>query len=139
MRRRRLPLREPPSAVPSATRCGGFTLIEILAVLMILGTLAVVAVVHYASLLGESKSRGASTLVAAAQSQLSLEFARRATAGLPLDIESQPVCEWVVITSPEVVATIACAGTLDDTVAITATIDTASSTGNWVSPLFGGS
>ena len=117
----------------------GFTLIEILAVLLLLGILAVTAVVYYASLLNESKSRGAGALVAAAQTQLSLEFSRRATAGLALETPSQSICDWVVISSPEVVTNIVCVGNLTDNVAITATIDGKSFTGSWSSPLAGGS
>ena len=117
----------------------GFTLIEMIAVLVMLGILGVSASVYYGSLLDTSKSSGASALVSAAQSQLSLEFARRATAGLTLDTASQPVCDWVVISSPRVVASIVCVGNLTDDVAITATLDAKSISGSWNSPLAGGS
>ena len=90
-------------------------------------------------MLDASKSRGASALVAAAQSQLSLEFARRATAALPFDTASQSICDWVIISSPDMVANIVCVGNLTDDVAITATIDSKSFSGNWNSPLAGGS
>ena len=137
-RLKQVPMAAVSSRVASGGSCG-FTLIEILAVLILLGILAVVAVVHYASLLDDSKSRGASILVAAAQSQLSLEFARRATAGLTLDTASQAICDWVVISSTEVVTTIVCVGNLTDNVSITATIDSKSFAGSWNSPLAGGS
>lgn len=117
----------------------GFTLIEMIAVLVLLGILSVSAAVYYGSLLDTSKSSGASSLVSAAQSQLSLEFARRATAGLTLDTDSQPVCDWVVVSSPRVIASIVCVGKLTDDVSITATIDSKSFAGSWNSPLAGGS
>ncbi len=117
----------------------GFTLIELVAVFVLLSILSIVAVQSYFSLLDDSKLHGALTLVASAQTQLSLEFARRATAGLALDTDSYPICQWVVIDGAGAAASISCAGSLDEDVVITATIDGKDVVGAWVSPLSSGS
>ncbi|MFU2208827.1 type II secretion system protein [Solidesulfovibrio sp. C21] len=127
-----------PPQSPPATSNAGFTLIEIVCVLVVVGILAVAAVSHYDSLLDESKRRGAQNLVAAAQTQLSLEFARRAVAGLALDADAQNICGWVIIDSPDVAASIHCTGNIGGDVSITANIEAQNVTGNWNSPLAGG-
>uniref|UniRef100_I2Q4Q8 Prepilin-type N-terminal cleavage/methylation domain-containing protein n=1 Tax=Desulfovibrio sp. U5L TaxID=596152 RepID=I2Q4Q8_9BACT len=118
---------------------GGFTLIELIAVFVLLSILSIVAVQSYFPLLNDSRLHGAQTLIASAQTQLSLEFARRATAGLALDTDSQPICQWVVIDGADAAASILCTGNLDENVAITATIDGKDVAGAWVSPVSSGS
>ncbi|MGE4536843.1 MAG: prepilin-type N-terminal cleavage/methylation domain-containing protein [Desulfovibrio sp.] len=116
----------------------GFTLIEIVCVLVVVGIVAVTAITYYGTLLEDSKRRGAQNLVAAAQTQLSLEFARRAVAGLALEADAQNICGWVIIDSPEVAASIHCTGNIGGDVSITANIEEQNVTGNWNSPLAGG-
>lgn len=123
---------------PPARSKAGFTLIEIVCVLVVVGIVAVTAITYYGTLLEDSKRRGAQNLVAAAQTQLSLEFARRAVAGLALDADAQNICGWVIIDSPEVAASIHCTGNISGDVSITANIEEQNVTGNWNSPLAGG-
>jgi len=118
---------------------GGFTLIELIAVLVILGILAVAAIIRYASLQQETRSHGAQNLVAAAQTQLSLDFARRTMAGLPLSTPSQASCNLAISALADSTVSLSCSGTLDGTVTINATIDTVLESGVWTSPLVSGS
>ena len=118
---------------------GGFTLIEVIAVLVLLGILGVAAITSYSSLQNESRRRGAQNLVAAAQSQLTLDFSSRSVAGLPLDTPSQTSCNLAIATASDVNATLTCSGSLNDTVTIDAAIDGVPVSANWSSPLTSGS
>lgn len=125
-------------------RCGrdldsGFTLLEIVAVLVLLGILAVAAIPKYQSLQNDSRLQGARNIVSSAQSQLSLDFSRRIVAGLALAVVSQDACNLVVANVSGVTANLSCNGNLDGTVAIAADIDGVQATGNWTSPVASGS
>jgi prepilin-type N-terminal cleavage/methylation domain-containing protein len=117
----------------------GFTLLEIIAVLVLLGVLAVVAVPKYLSMQNDSRLQGARNMVASAQSQLSLDFSRRILSGLSLAVVSQEACNVVVSHGSGVTANLSCSGNLDGNVAITADIDGVQATGSWSSPVASGS
>jgi prepilin-type N-terminal cleavage/methylation domain-containing protein len=117
----------------------GFTLIELLAVLVLLAILAMVATSYYYDFSAESRKTAAKSIVAAAQSQLSLEFSRRAVGGLTLTVASQSICDWVTIDSSGMDITVVCNGTLDGEVSITVTLGGVTAAGGWSSPVAGGS
>lgn len=133
-------MQQPPGNphIGNDSRCG-FTLLEIIGVLLILSVLAITALSHYRTLLEDSKLRGAQNLISAAQTQLSLEFSRRAVSGQALDIDAQNICNWVIVNSPEVAASVSCAGNIDGNVSILANIEGKNVIGDWNSPLSGGS
>jgi len=111
----------------------GFTLIEIVAVLCLVAILFIAAIPKYNTMLDDSRRQAANGLIAAAQSQLSLEYSRRMISGNSLAISSQNVCDMISLSGGD--AHVTCSGNLSDTnVSITATVEGQSANANWASP-----
>jgi MSHA pilin protein MshA len=116
-------------------RQDGFTLIEIIAVLVILGILAIVAVPKYFDLQNQARETAAQGLIAAAQSQLSMGYAAWVMNQTGYKTMPPAECTKVAVSGSTTTGTVSCKGDVwTANVEITATVGSNSATGTWVSP-----
>ena len=112
----------------------GFTLLEMIAVLVILGILCVAGLVRYQSMVDVSRQKAASSLLASAQSQLALEYSHRLLNAQDFDVAPQDVCNNVSLDAADATVSLTCSGNLSNTVNISAAVDDQTVNGAWSSP-----
>ena len=111
----------------------GFTLIEIIAVLVILGILAVVAVPKYMNMQDQARMKAAAGLISSVQSQLSLGYANAKLTGAAFDATNE--CAKVVVSNSTGGDTaIANCSITGNIVTITGKVKDQTSTGYWNNP-----
>jgi prepilin-type N-terminal cleavage/methylation domain-containing protein len=121
-------------------RQDGFTLIEIIAVLVILGVLAIVAVPKYFSLQDNARQQAAAGLVSSAQSQLSMQYANNKLNSNAAFANAQTVCDMVSLGNITTeTPSINCTGNVTDTVTITGTVGNQTATATWINPEYNSS
>lgn len=115
-------------------RQDGFTLIEIIAVLVILGILAIVAVPKYFDLQNKARETAAQGLIAAAQSQLSMGYAAWAM-NQNYPNTPQKECSQVAVSNSTADGEVNCTGTVwNSNVNINANVGGRTASGLWVTP-----